>query len=186
MLRWLRQRVETGRRAEKIYGAVVTAARQPAFYSVLGVPDTPAGRFELVVLHLYLALEALQGPDAETIRQRAIEAFVNDMDDCMREMGVGDLTVPKKVKRAAAAFYERATIYQRDLADAAQTSLVRSLKHQLLEAGAAREDAAEALARYVREASAALSTQDFDEWVRSGAAKSLLDESLTNIRMTVT
>ena len=111
MLRWLRQRAETSRKAEELYGSVVTAARQPDFYGALGVPDTPEGRFELVALHLFLALEGLrgQGAAAEGLARRAIETFVVDMDDCMREMGVGDLTVPKKVKRAAAAFYESIT-----------------------------------------------------------------------------
>jgi cytochrome b pre-mRNA-processing protein 3 len=186
MLRWLRQRAETGRRAEELYGSVVTAARQPAFYDVLGVPDTPAGRFELVVLHLYLALEAQLGAEIEAVRQRAIEAFVVDMDDCMREMGVGDITVPKKVKRAAAAFYERATIYHRDLSGPDPASLVSDLKDRLWAGNPSRGGAAEAMARYVRGASAALSARNFDEWVRSGAAKSLLDASLSNIRMTVT
>jgi cytochrome b pre-mRNA-processing protein 3 len=186
MLRWLRRRVETGRRAEELYGSVVTAARQPAFYNVLGVPDTPVGRFELVALHLYLALEALQGTDAEAVRQRAIEAFVVDMDDCMREMGVGDLTVPKKVKRAAAAFYERATVYNRDVSAAAQAGLTKSLHHWLWGGDPAQVGAAEALARYVCGASVALPNHDFAAWVRSGAAKSQLDASLLNIRMTVT
>lgn len=185
MLQWLRKRAEAGRRAEELYGSVVAMARQPAFYSVLGVPDTPVGRFELIVLHLYLALEALHGPNADDIRQRAIETFVTDMDDCMREMGVGDLSVPKKVKRAAAAFYERATIYQRDLATD-KSILASSLGQYILGGGEAHEDAARILALYVKDASAALTEKDFVAWAQSETGRTLLGNCLSNSRMTVT
>ena len=74
----------------------MAAARHPAFYGDIGVPDTPEGRFELIALHLFLALEGMK--DAGRIgrpklSQRTIETFVTDMDDCMREMGVGDMAV---------------------------------------------------------------------------------------------
>ncbi len=120
MLQWLRGRSHIRRKAGEIYGAVVAAARQPAFYRQYRVPDTPEGRFEMVALMLFLVLERVKRlePDGEALTQATIEAFVTDLDDCMREMGVGDLTVPKKVKRAAAAFYERARYYRSSLADA--------------------------------------------------------------------
>lgn len=117
MLNWFRRRAEAARKAGEIYGNVVAAARRPVFYGALRVPDTPEGRYELIALHLFLALEALRVRDGgEDISQRIIEAFVADMDDCMREMGVGDMAVPKKVKRAAAGFYERAQSYRQALA----------------------------------------------------------------------
>jgi cytochrome b pre-mRNA-processing protein 3 len=114
MLQWLRSRSHIRRKAGEIYGAVVAAARQPAFYRQYRVPDTPEGRFEMVALVLFLVMERVKrvAPDGAALTQGAIEAFVTDMDDCMREMGVGDLTVSKKVKRAAAAFYERAGYYR--------------------------------------------------------------------------
>jgi cytochrome b pre-mRNA-processing protein 3 len=118
MLQWLRARSRNRRKTGEIYGAVVAAARQPAYYSQMRVPDTPEGRFEMVALTLFLVLEPLKsaGAGGQGLAQGVIEAFVTDMDDCMREMGVGDLTVPKKVKRAAAAFYERAGVYRDALA----------------------------------------------------------------------
>ncbi|WP_414463085.1 ubiquinol-cytochrome C chaperone family protein [Hyphomicrobium sp. B1] len=183
MLRWLNKRTETGRRAKELYGSVVTAARQPDFYGAIGVPDTPEGRFELVALHLYLALEGLRGtvPDAAGLSQRMIEIFVEDMDDCMREMGIGDLAVPKKVKRAAAAFYERATIYQSSVADIEDGRLAANLEHYALPGAAKRQDAERALANYVRAASSALAVVPFDVWVQSGAAAQLLDASTSMI-----
>lgn len=98
MLHWFRRRAEVQRTAEKLYGSVVAAARNPGFYRGMGVPDTPEGRFELVALHLFLMLEGLKGQNAADpeLAQRTIEAFVTDMDDCMREMGVGDMVVGKR------------------------------------------------------------------------------------------
>lgn len=106
-------------KAVDLYGMVVTAARRPAFYGAGRVPDTPEGRFELVALHLFLLAERLtaEKPEGEELARQLIEAFVTDMDDCMREMGVGDLTVPKRVKRAAAVFYERSGVYRAALAE---------------------------------------------------------------------
>lgn len=100
--------------AKQLYGAVVAAARRPSLYARFGVPDTPEGRYELVVLHMILLLERLKsgGGDAESVGRFLTETFVTDMDDCFREMGVGDLSVPKKVNRAAAGLYERALAYR--------------------------------------------------------------------------
>ena len=136
MLHWLRSRSHIRRKAGEIYGVVVAAARQPAFYRDCRVPDTPEGRFEMVALMLFLVLERVKRlrPDGEALAQGAIEAFVTDMDDCMREMGVGDLTVSKKVKRAAAAFYERAGHYRSGLAVAAKGAVANAGGRELEDA----------------------------------------------------
>ena len=117
MLDWLTRNSGVKRTAEKLYGSVVTAARQPGFYGAGRVADTPEGRFEMIALHLFLVAERIKSatPDGEALAQAMIEALVTDMDDCMREMGVGDLTVPKRVKRAAAVFYERGGAFREAL-----------------------------------------------------------------------
>lgn len=117
MLNWLKARSRTRRKADELYGVVVAAARSPGYYLHFRVPDTPEGRYELVALCLFLLCERLKTVEGagERLAQAAIEAFVGDMDDCMREMGVGDLTVPKRVRRAAAGFYERAGRYREGL-----------------------------------------------------------------------
>ena len=111
---WLTRPAGVRRKAGELYGMVVAAARNPDFYGVGRVADTPEGRFELVALHLFLIAERVAPvkPEGEALARHLIEAFITDMDDCMREMGVGDLTVPKRVKRAAAAFYERSGAYR--------------------------------------------------------------------------
>ena len=130
MLDWFRARTRNRRKATEIYGAVVAAARSPAYYSDLRVPDTPEGRFEMVALVLFLVLERLKcaEPSGQALAQSVIEAFVTDMDDCLREMGVGDLGVPKKVKRTAAAFYERGGAYRAALASGREADLAACLR----------------------------------------------------------
>ncbi len=114
MWKFWQHRQQPSDRARTLYDRVVMQARQPAFYSEIGVPDSPEGRYEMIVLHLCLAVERLQalGEEGTALARALNEQFIVDLDDNMREMGVGDLTVPKKVKRAAAGLLERATDYR--------------------------------------------------------------------------
>jgi cytochrome b pre-mRNA-processing protein 3 len=104
-----------GRKArpvETLYSAIVTAARQHRFYAEWGVPDTVDGRFEMIVLHLFLVLDRLLGEkDHEQLAQALTDQFFADMDRSLREMGVGDLSVGKKVRKMAEAYYGRVTAY---------------------------------------------------------------------------
>jgi len=161
MLGTLRARAALRRKAGEIYGAIVTQARSPEFYAKLGIPDTPAGRYDMVVLHLFLVLERLrrQAPEADTLQRLLIEAFVADMDDSLRELGTGDVVVGKKVRRAAAGLYERSRDYRAALA----TKDASALNEALGRHGLARKDAPQgggALAAYVRATAAALEAQD--------------------------
>jgi cytochrome b pre-mRNA-processing protein 3 len=152
MLSWLKTRRTERHQAAELYGAVVTQARSAAFFAQAGVPDTPEGRCEMIVLHLFLALERLRaaGPAAETLTREVIEAYVIDVDDQLREMGVGDLSVPKKVRRAAALFYERSEALRAALAEAAGNVALEEVLANVTadSAGAGR------LAGYVRAAAA--------------------------------
>ncbi len=97
---------------EAIYGMIVTQAREPLFYRALGVPDTVNGRFDLLLLHLWLVLRRLKtAGDGSALSQAPFDHFCNDMDDNLREMGVGDLTVPKKMQAFGEAFYGRTAAY---------------------------------------------------------------------------
>lgn len=154
MLNWLMGKPKVARTAEALYARIVDAARQPAFYKDLEVPDTAEGRFEMVALHLFQALEALKTGRldpayVEAFSRHTIEAFVTDMDDCMREMGVGDLTVPKRVKRAAAGFYERTGVYRAALSELDNTALLAALKRYVYQGRDAARPAL-ALAAYMR------------------------------------
>jgi len=97
---------------EAIYGMIVTQAREPLFYRDLAVPDTVNGRFDLLVLHLWLVLRRLRAAEeASGLSQALFDRFCNDMDDNLREMGVGDLTVPKRMQAFGEAFYGRTAAY---------------------------------------------------------------------------
>lgn len=93
-----------------LYTQVVEQARRPMLYTELGVPDTIEGRFELYTLHLVLLLERLRaggGQQAAEIAQALFDAYLKGLDDALREMGVGDLSVGKKMRRLGEAFYGR-------------------------------------------------------------------------------
>lgn len=96
-----------------IYGAIVAAARHPRFYADWGVPDTVDGRYDMIVLHAVLVLDRLgeEGEAAQGLAQGLTDEVFADMDRSLREMGVGDLSVGKKVRRMAEVFYGRARAY---------------------------------------------------------------------------
>jgi len=103
---------------EAIYGMIVTQAREPLFYRDLGVPDTVNGRFDLLVLHLWMVLRRLRPmPEGAALCQALFDRFCEDMDGNLREMGVGDLTVPKRMQAFGEAFYGRTAAYDLALAD---------------------------------------------------------------------
>ncbi len=103
---------------EAIYGMIVTQTREPVFYRNLGVADTVNGRFDLLLLHLWMVLRRFRsvGGTAD-ISQALFDYFCADMDANLREMGVGDLTVPKRMQAFGEAFYGRASAYDAAIAD---------------------------------------------------------------------
>jgi cytochrome b pre-mRNA-processing protein 3 len=170
MLESLRTRAEARRKASEIYGAVVTQARAPYFYADLGVPDTPSGRYEMVTLHLFLVLERLRsvGNRESPLARKLAEAFVADMDDSLRELGTGDLAVPKKVRRAAAGLYERSLSYRAAIAASDERALSAILAEHAY-AGVAHPGAG-ALARYILDASRRLADMDVADVLRAQSA----------------
>jgi cytochrome b pre-mRNA-processing protein 3 len=172
MLTWFKRRNSGNQVAPKLYGLIVTAARQPDFYLRGGVPDTKEGRFALLVVHLALVLERLrpEGEVGAALGQALIETFVTDIDDNMREIGIGDLSVPRNVKKAAAALENRWNRYREHLAvdpvssptAAAMAALADCLAIDLYGVTAAPQRTAEAtaFARYMFETSRELAAFD--------------------------
>jgi cytochrome b pre-mRNA-processing protein 3 len=109
-----------------LYDAIVAAARQPHFYAELDVPDSVDGRFDMIVLHLYLVLDRLREAP-EDVRQNLTDYFFFDMDRQLREMGVGDLSVSKRVREMAEALYGRMTAYKDSEGDALKAALKRNI-----------------------------------------------------------
>lgn len=114
-------------KAHALYLSAVAQARQPVFYRDYGVPDSVDGRFELIVLHVFLLLQPLNklarrdgaprlSAPAGDIAQALFDGMFADMDRSLREMGVSDIAVGKRVKHMAKSFYGRAAAYEEALA----------------------------------------------------------------------
>lgn len=133
-----------------LYGAIVAQARNPSFYLGFGVPDTAEGRFDMIVLHLALLCRRLgrEGAAAAPLSQDVFDMFCRDMDHNLREMGVGDLSVPKKMQKMGEAFYGRLETYDRALAGAEDlaAALGRNVLGEAAPSGSARRLAAYARA----------------------------------------
>ena len=102
---------------ERLYASVVAASRQPRLYADLAVPDTFEGRFESLTLHAVLVLRRLQAgpPPGPDMAQHLVDTVFKHLDRTLREMGVGDTTVPKRMKTLAEAFLGRSAAYQEAL-----------------------------------------------------------------------
>jgi cytochrome b pre-mRNA-processing protein 3 len=145
---------------DALYDRIVAAARQPELYSAWHVPDTPLGRFEMLSLHMFLVQHRLKGEKgaAREMAQVLIEEFFSDVDHSLRELGIGDMGVPKRMKKLARMFYGRTGSYgdALDRGDAAAfaAALARNVRP---EAGEWPEAAA--LAAYAEQASRMLAGQ---------------------------
>jgi cytochrome b pre-mRNA-processing protein 3 len=96
--------------AQRLYEAIVADARQEKFYAEMDVPDTLDGRFDMIVLHMFLVLDRLRG-EAADMGQQLTDTFFKDLDRTLREMGIGDLSVAKKIRPMAEAFAGRMRAY---------------------------------------------------------------------------
>jgi cytochrome b pre-mRNA-processing protein 3 len=142
---------------ERLHAAAVAQARTPAPYRSMAVPDTVEGRFEMLSLHVILLVDRLKGAGtvASEISQALFDTFVRDLDGSLREMGVGDMSVGKKMRRLAEAFYGRAKAYDAAFADLPdQTTLAQALSRTITDGADAR-----ALAAYVVRQREGLATQ---------------------------
>jgi len=149
--------------AELAYHRIVEQARRPGFFLKGGVPDTVDGRFELICLHAFLYLHRLKSEQPRSARfgRHFVAAMFTDFDRSLREMGTGDLSVGREVKRMAEGFYGRFAAYEEGLA-ADDAELGAALARNLF--GTTTPDPAQltAMASYVRGQSAMLRRQGTD------------------------
>jgi len=144
---------------DTLYRAIVAQARLPLFYRDWRVPDTVDGRFEMIVLHLVLLFRRLgrDGEAGQAIAQEVFDIFLADMDQQLREMGVGDLGVPKRMKKIGQSFYGRLATYGTVLATEDEAGLREALERNLFPEAEAQPLAL--LAAYALAAGAQLATQ---------------------------
>jgi cytochrome b pre-mRNA-processing protein 3 len=114
---WLKPRAATAA-GRRLYDAAVAQARAPALYLDMHAPDTVEGRFEVYTLHVLLLLHRLKGEGerAADVSQALFDAYLKGLDDALREIGVGDLSVGKKMRKLGEAIYGRARNYDDALA----------------------------------------------------------------------
>jgi cytochrome b pre-mRNA-processing protein 3 len=120
---------------DDLYGAIVAQSRHAAFYTGYGVPDTLDGRFDLIVLHIVVLLARLDraGPPGREIGQGIFDRFCRDLDANLREMGVGDLAVPKRMRQFGEAFYGRQAAYVAALAAPNRRKLEKALARNIFQ-----------------------------------------------------
>jgi cytochrome b pre-mRNA-processing protein 3 len=145
MLNLLRKKPSRKREGAQLYEPLVSRARAPVFFTDFGVADTIDGRFDLVVLHAWLALAALKAAGMGEQAQGLTDAIFTGFDEAMREQGAGDMGLSRKMKAFADAFYGRLAAYEQAGDEA---GLAAALARNLYR-GAAVDAGSRALAAYI-------------------------------------
>jgi cytochrome b pre-mRNA-processing protein 3 len=167
LFRWVKRspRADT---IQALYGAIVAQGRKPGFYSDYGVADTPEGRFDMILLHLILFVRRLRrepGPIRD-LGQGVFDLFCRDMDHSFREMGIGDLAVPKHMRRVAEAFYGRAAAYDAAI-EGDDEQLAAVVARNIFPASDGSREGARRLAAYVRGAIDELDRQEAEAFAQA-------------------
>ena len=162
-----------GAAVQAVYRVIVAQAREPAFYGAAGVPDTATGRFAMVALHGFLAMDRLgREPEARKFSQDLFDLMFADMDRNLREMGVGDLGVGRKVRDMVSAFYGRAEAYEKALQgadknpDDATDGLAAALRRNLYRDASPDDQQVQKMAGYVQKLVKLLSEQSGEAFLR--------------------
>lgn len=145
---------------DAVYGEIVAAARQPVFYAQWGVPDTPLGRYEMLSAHLFLVLRRLREatPAGKELAQELTDEFFKDVEHSIRELGIGDAGVPKRMKKLARMFYGRVGAYDSALATDDEAAFAAALRRNV------RPDAGEWDGAQPLAANLAASARRLDGW----------------------
>lgn len=169
MIAGLFRRADRRRRTIRaLHQRIGEAARRPGLYDTFGVPDTVEGRFEALSLHVILVLRRLGQlpPPAADVAQDLVDSVFMQLDASLRELGIGDMGIPKRIKKLGASFYARAGAYGAALDAGDRTDLAAALSRNLL--GRDDPQSAAPLAAYVEACAAALSLQDLDGLLETG------------------
>lgn len=159
MLRNLFRQRPDERQGDALYALAVEQARQPAFYTSLGVADRIDARFELYTLHVLILFLRLKqdGERGEVAAQKLFDVYISSLDHTLRELGVGDVSVGKKMRKLGEALYGRMSAYEKALRVGDREGLQASIARNVFES----EDpaAGEILTRYAVESHERLAVQ---------------------------
>ena len=169
--------------ARELYATSMHAARQPVFFTYWGVPDTPEGRFEMLVLTAFLTLRRLKEIDgADALSQAYFDVMFEDIDHNLRELGVGDINVGKKVKKLAESFYGRIKAYDSALNEGDDSALKAALARYPFREVSPEDTILDDAATYVRRQSAYLADQADDRLLAGEIAFAALADLLSGER----
>ena len=148
-----------------LYAAVVEKARDPLFYTNLGVPDTVNGRFDMVIIHAMLVLRRLRGGGklADKAGKALLELLFTDMDQTLREMGVGDMGIGRHIKKMAKALFGRAEAYEAGLDSDDPAMITQALKENLYRQSTPDDAVIGPMTDYLRRAAAHAQTESVAE-----------------------
>ncbi len=146
--------------ANALYNVLVAQSRQPGFYLAGGVPDTLDGRFDMIVVHAFLVMRRLRdgGAAGESLSQTLFDEMFSDMDRSLREMGVGDMGIGRRVRAMGKAFLGRVKAYE-DAVDQGGEALEEALARNLYRAEPPSPEAVGIIAAYMRRETEALKAQ---------------------------
>ncbi len=168
-----KDRTLRARAAAALYAAAVAQARAPALYTALGAPDTLEGRFELIALHVHLLCRRLgkAGGAGSALAQALFDTMFRDMDRNLRELGVGDPSMPRRIKTMLEAYFGRIKAYDAAFAQGGG-ALAQAIARNVYNAAApgAAAPGAVALADYVQRAAAALDAADAETLMKGEVA----------------
>ncbi len=144
---------------DALYEVIVAAARQPIFYLTYGVADTPLGRFEVLSAHMAVILRASRtaDPRVKDIVQVLTEEFFKDVDHSLRELGIGDAGVPKRMKKLISNFYGRLETYVSAIDANDKDALANALERNMAPDAALKD--AGAFANYIMSAAKSVEKQ---------------------------
>ena len=150
------------RAGEALYELAVRQAREPAFYTRMGVEDRIDARFELYTLHVLLLVMRLrdEGGRGTEAAQELFDTYVSALDHALRELGVGDISVGKKMRKLGEAMYGRMTAYEPALRAADADELAAGLARNVFDSD--DPAAGRALAAYAVDSRARLAGQSFE------------------------
>ncbi len=155
--------------AHRLYSAIIQQARLPIFYTDFGVPDTVDGRFDMIVLHAHILFDRLKDGIAldESLSQDVFDLMFADMDQNLREMGVGDIGVAKRIKAMVEAYYGRATAYADALKQEDNSDLMAAIKKNLFRKSDPTDSQITAVSDYFRAQVKHMASIELDT-IRSG------------------
>jgi cytochrome b pre-mRNA-processing protein 3 len=136
--------------AQALYDQAVLQARQPKLYAEMGSPDTVEGRFELMTAHIILLIEALDAQGERARSQSVFDIYISNLDGALREMGVGDLSVGKRIRGLGEAFYGRAAALREAFSRLPDRTLLTALAQRTVFADAPQRDPAALVDYFVR------------------------------------